>query len=155
MENLLIPCAGIFQDLNTMYMMLCLLARVRRTPTQWSVYEMWLMSNLHPICCWCVCIYAPNYHSINMNFCFCILPRLFGCIFPSIYVYLLSAVCVCDRARLGATEIHPVSFHVSSSVPAASLFSLAAQIKELTHAPVSFLFSISNSHFLALSFLQS
>lgn len=53
------------------------------------------MSNLHPICCWCVCIYAPNYHSINMNFCFCILPRLFGCTFPSIYVYLLSAVCVC------------------------------------------------------------
>lgn len=87
-----------------------------------------------------------------MNFCFCILPRLFGCTFPSIYVYLLSAVCVCDRARLGATEIHPVSFHVSSSVPAASLFSLAAQIKELTHAAVSFLFSISNSHFLALSF---
>lgn len=77
-----------------------------------------------------------NYKSIYTNFYFCVPPSLLCCASPSICVYLLSALWVWG-AGLSATENHPVSFCVSASSPAASLLSLAAQIKELTHAPMS------------------
>ncbi len=69
-------------------------------------------------------------------------------------MYLCSQLRVSKRGSVSATENNPVSLHVSSSLSlAASLFSLAAQIKELTHAPMSSLSSspLSLPHALCLS----
>lgn len=81
----------------------------------------------------------------------------FVCAFTSIYVSLQSAVCACVcLCETGPGSVpQRITLSVSMSLrlpPAPSLLSLAAQIKELTHAPMSSLsFSLlSLPHILCL-----
>lgn len=96
----------------------------------------------------------------NYQICLCMLPCMVVyvcvCFHINLCISAVSPVCVCVCVTGPGSVPQRITLSVSMSLrlpPAASLLSLAAQIKELTHAPMSSLsFSlISLPHTLCLS----